>query len=106
MRSCRSPDEVLRYILQISVGVSKELKVWRFSNNVHDIQANRHNEVQPGRYGFGRPLYNIGLGCLANYKYPYNNEGCQQRDNAKSVACYRLAEGTLGLSLAPHIFTT
>jgi hypothetical protein len=39
----------------------------------------------------------IGLGWLTDYKYPYSNEGCQQRDNAKSVACHRLEEGILGL---------
>jgi hypothetical protein len=71
---------------------------------LHDIQAKRNNEFQPDCYGFERPLYRLGL--ARHYMYPYNNEGCHLRDSAKSVACHRLEEGILRLSLVPHVFTT
>jgi hypothetical protein len=66
----------------------------------------RNEITKYDRTALGLSDRSIGLGWLAHYRYPYNNEGCQQRDNAKLVACHRLEEGILGLPLVFHIFTT
>jgi hypothetical protein len=31
----------------------------RLSSNVHEIQAQMNNQMQPGRYGFERPIYSF-----------------------------------------------
>ena len=45
----------------------------------------RRSEITKyNRTAMGLSDRSIGLGWLTDYRYPYSNERCQQRDNAKS----------------------